>query len=568
MTRTRAWLLGSALVVGCATTSAVALKKPMAPHDGNVGGEPMSSAVAVVGAPLVPKGYKKRVPLLPENERETPPGLAKARGWLNVTRTPTEKDFAGRVVVLDFWTSCCINCIHTIPTLAMLEKKYATDPLLVIGVHTQKFDAEPEVERLRAAMIRLGITHPVAIDGDRGIWEDWGISAWPTVVILDAKGRVIWADGGEPDPDELDAVIESALAEGAEQKLLATTQATFLGREVDAKTPLAFPEKIAKVPGGYAIADSGHDRIVFVDEAGKVTDVVGDGTRGKTDGAYGTARFAHPQGLVSMSGATGDVVYVADTENHEIRAIDRKNKRVSTIAGIGTLGEGRLEDEVDGKKTALRSPWDLAVVSGKLYVALAGSHQIALVEPTRGPDGMLDGSKLSLFAGSGREDRIDGPRLKAALAQPSGLATDGKDLFVLDSETSSIRKIELASGNVTTLVGKALFVFGDKDGDGSTARLQHPIGLAYGEGALWVADTYNSKIKRVDPKTGETKTVASPGEKHDTLFEPAGLTVMPTTGAGTVLLVADTNHGRIEKISVGNGAPAPTPWAITGLSPP
>ncbi|MEO7093077.1 MAG: hypothetical protein ABI175_07500, partial [Polyangiales bacterium] len=383
---------------------------------------------------------------------------------------------------------------------------------------------------------------------------------WPTVVILDAKGRVIWADSGEPDPEELDAVIESALAEGAEQKLLATTAATFLGREVDAKSPLAFPEKIAKVPGGYAIADSGHDRVVFVDETGKVTDVVGDGTRGKTDGAYGAARFAHPQGMVAM----GDVVYVADTENHEIRAIDRKNKRVSTIAGTGVLGEGRLEDEVDGKTHALRSPWDLAVVGNKLYVALAGSHQIAIVDPLPG----LGGSKVTLFAGSGREDRIDGPRLKAALAQPSGLATDGKDLFVLDSETSSIRKIDLASGAVTTLVGKALFVFGDKDGDGNAARLQHPIGLTYGDGALWVADTYNSKIKRVDPKTGETKTVASPGEKHDTLFEPAGLAVMPTTSAGTVLLVADTNHGRIEKVAVGNGAPGPAPWNVTGLTSP
>ena len=559
MRRARAWLLGSALLVGCATSTAVALKKPTPLRDESAL-RAATSSVPVAGAPLVGKAYAKRIPLLPENEREVPPGLSKARGWLNVTRTPTEADFKGRVVVLDFWTSCCINCIHTLPTLSMLEKKYATDPFLVVGVHTQKFDAEPEVERLRAAMIRLGITHPVAIDGDRGIWEDWGITGWPTVVILDAKGRVIWADSGEPDPEELDAVVESALSEGADQKILATTAPTFLGKEVDPKGPLAYPEKIAKVPGGYAIADSGHDRVVFVDEGGKVTDIVGDGTRGKSDGGYASARFAHPQGLVAM----GDVVYVADTENHEVRAIDRKNKRVSTIAGTGALGEGRLEGEVDGKKTALRSPWDLAVVGGKLYVALAGSHQIATLDPLAD----LKGSKLTVFAGSGREDRIDGPRLKAALAQPSGLATDGKDLFVLDSETSSIRKIELASGAVTTLVGKALFVFGDKDGDGNTARLQHPIGLAYGDGALWVADTYNSKIKRVDPKTGETKTVASPGTKHDTLFEPSGLVVMPTTSAGTVLLIADTNHARIEKVAVGNGAPAPAIWAIAGLSAP
>jgi DNA-binding beta-propeller fold protein YncE len=426
--------------------------------------------------------------------------------------------------------------MHTLPVLARLEQKHARDPFLVVGVHTQKFDAEPEVERLRASVIRYGITHPVAIDGDRGIWEAWGISAWPTVIVLDVKGRVVFAEGGEPDEHDLDAVIESALAEGAADHALTADAPQFLGREVDATRPLAFPEKVAKVPGGFAISDSGHNRVVFTDDSGKVTDVVG-GARGTRDGDYAAAQFAHPQGLV----ASGDVVYVADTENHTVRAIDRRAKIVSTIAGTGALGTGRLgEGARPAKSTALRSPWDLAIVNGTLYVALAGSHQIATLDPKK--------DSLELYAGSGSENIADGSRLKAAFAQPSGLATDGKNLFVLDSETSSIRKIQLASGDVSTLVGEGLFVFGDRDGAGEKARLQHPIGITYGAGALWIADTYNSKIKRVDPNSGDTKTVVG-GADHAALFEPAGLA---WAGANT-LLVADTNHDRIVEVDAIKG---------------
>jgi thiol-disulfide isomerase/thioredoxin/DNA-binding beta-propeller fold protein YncE len=544
-------LAGVVTLAACTRTSApVPVKESASPSSG---GAPVGSTVAVKGEAPVGKAWQKRVKLPGEASRETPPGLGKARGWLNVTRTPTQSDFAGRVVVLDFWTSCCINCMQTIPTLAALEKKHATDPLLVVGVHTQKFDAEPEPERLRAAVIRLGITHPVAIDGDRGIWEEWGVSAWPTIAVLDAKGKLAWADAGEPDAEMLDAVVETLLAEGAEEKSLATTAPTFLGKEIDPNTPLAFPEKIAKVPGGFAIADSGHDRVVIVDDQGKLLDVVGDGKRGNVDGGFGEARFAHPQGLTAM----GDVIYVADEENHEVRAIDRKNKRVTTVAGTGALGEGSLEEGTfDAKTTALRSPWDLVVVKDVLYVALAGSHQIVTLDP--------DKNRLTLFAGTGAENRMDGPRLQASFAQPSGLATDGKDLFSLDSETSSVRRIDLTTGAVTTLVGKALFVWGDEDGPGKKARLQHPIGLAYGDGYLWVADTYNSKIKRIDAKTGETKTVAG-GADHKNFFEPAGLVVMPTNQPGTTLLVADTNDGRIVKLTPKGESVA---WPIAGLKAP
>lgn len=532
-------LLLAALAVGCVGTGVYATHH---------GGSPMAAAPSatrpVAEAPL-PRAYAKKVSLPAEADRGTPPGFARARGWLNVTHAPTDAELRGRVVVVDFWTSCCINCMHTLPVLARLEKKHARDPFVVVGVHTQKFDAEPEVDRLRASVIRYGVAHPVAIDGDRGLWESWGIDAWPTVLVLDAKGRVVFEQSGEPNEQELDDVIESTLAEGASEGALTKQAASFVGREIETDHPLVFPEKIARVPGGFAIADSGHDRIVFTDENGKVQDVVGGG-RGFADGTFASARFAHPQGLA----AKGDVVYVADTENHAVRALDRKAKTVYTVAGTGALGTGRLLDgALPGKSTALRSPWDLAFVGDTLYVALAGSHQIATLDPKT--------STLRLFAGTGQEYLSDGARLKATFAQPSGLATDGKDLFVLDSETSSVRKIDLASGMVTTLVGHGLFVFGDKDGDGDKARLQHPIGLAWADGALYVADTYNSKIKRVDPNSGETKTLAG-GKDHATFFEPAGL-VAAGNGA---LLVADTDHDRIARLAPDGSVKE---WTLSGL---
>jgi len=544
MSRKEALLL-AALVLGCASAGVVAVRRAKAPPAAP-GGAPVASAAPVAAPAPVPRPYAKKVLLPPKDLREQALGFGKARGWLNASRTPKNEDFLGRVVVVDFWTTCCINCMHALPTLAKLEQRHEKDPFVVVGVHTQKFDAEPEPARLRASVIRYGVHHPVAIDGDKGIWEGWGVSAWPTVMVIDAKGRIVWEQGGEPDLEELDAVVESALAEGAEEKTLATTPVAFLGKEVDPARPLAFPEKLAVLPSGeILVADSGHDRLVLVDKTGKVITTIGDGQRGLVDGGFDKARFAHPQGIAVFGG----LVYVADTENHALRALDLKARTVTTVAGTGALGAGRLGKDPIAAKSPLRSPWDLAVVNGTLYVAMAGSHQIATFDPAA--------QTIRLFAGTGAENRSDGSRLVATFAQPSGLATDGKDLFVLDSETSSLRKIALATGEVTTLLGKALFVWGDVDGPGEKARMQHPIGLAFGGGALWVADTYNGKIKRVDPSTGETKTIAG----GFGLNEPAGLAWFE--GA---LLVADTNSGRVAKVSADKGEV--TTWPLVGLGAP
>lgn len=249
---------------------------------------------------------------------------------------------------------------------------------------------------------------------------------------------------------------------------------------------------------------------------------------------------------------SGDDLYVADTGNHSIRKINRKLRLVTTVAGTGELGAKALSDKAMlARSTALRSPWDLLFRKGFLYVALAGSHQIALFDPVQG--------SIRLYAGTGEEARTDGLASSAAFAQPSALATDDRELFVLDSETSSVRAIDFVSTEVRTIVGKDLFVFGDKDGDRESARLQHPIGMAYGEGALWVADTYNSKLKRIDPKSSETRTLSS----VKGLSEPAGISIR-----GTTLFVADTNRHRIVGVELPEKNPSLSPLALSGLAAP
>ena len=476
-------------------------------------------------------------PLPAEAERVKVPGFDGATAWLNVDHALSMKELAGHVVVVDFWTSCCINCLQTLPVLASIEDTFASDPVVVVGVHSPKFDAETERARLSDAVRQYSIKHPVAVDGSMKVWNAWGVDAWPTVVVLDTRGRAVWVGSGEPDRETLAAVVRSALAEGKSNGSLVAAKIAGITPEKDDSGALAFPGKVTVLTGGgLAVSDTGHNRIVLFDAAGKVTSVIGSGLSGNTDGGYADVSFRKPQGIAQL----GNALYVADTENHEIRAVDLETKTVSTVVGTGALGHDFLQGTADGKKTALRSPWDVLTVGDKVYVTLAGSHQIGVFDPKT--------KTIGLFAGDGHERRRDGIGEGASFAQPSGLATDGKSLFVADSETSSIRSIDLASASVKTVVGKDLFVFGDVDGAAQDVRLQHPIGIGYGAGAIWVADTYNSKIKKIDPATGKTTTFAGGGDRKN-LFEPSGVVVR-----GSQLVVTDTDHHRLVSFAIAGAA--------------
>ncbi|MBI2845990.1 MAG: redoxin domain-containing protein [Chloroflexi bacterium] len=464
------------------------------------------------------------------NAPEFPEGLE----WLNTSRPLSIKELRGKIVVLDFWTFCCINCMHIIPDLKKLEKKYAQE-LVVIGVHSAKFTTEQETENIRQAILRYEVEHPVVNDPDMAVWRTYGAMAWPTLFLIDPAGKIVGKLAGEGVFEPFDTAISRLIAEFEPRGLLDRRPLRLdLERDRAPESLLSFPGKVLADAASerLLISDSNHNRIVVASLAdGTVLEVVGRGEIGLEDGGFEEATFNHPQGLV----LDGDILYVADTENHALRRLDFGSRQVTTIAGTGEQAAQESRGGV-GKSSQLNSPWDLAMVGEKLYIAMAGPHQLWVMD--------LKSDEVGPYAGSGREARIDGRLEQAALAQPSGIATDGQRLYFADSESSSIRSAELPPRlEVKTIVGLDLFVFGDRDGKGSEVRLQHPLGIAYANGLLYVADTYNNKIKTIDPATGITKTLFGTGEvgmrdgKQATFNEPGGLSL-----ANDRVYIADTNN--------------------------
>ena len=470
---------------------------------------------------------------------EFPAGLT----WLNSDKPLSIKGLRGKVVLLDFWTYGCINCLHIIPDLKKLEAKYPNE-LVVIGVHSAKFATESDAGNLRQAVMRYGLEHPVVSDKDMRIWNEYAVRAWPTQVLIDPEGRVIGSVAGEGNYDVLDENIAKTI-QAFGNRVDRTPLKMALERSKVAPTPLYFPGKVAAQNGRVVVADSSHNRLVVSDKNGEVKAIIGSGEAGLKDGDFKTAQFFNPQGIA----IDGDILYIADTNNHALRRIDLKAKTVTTIAGTGKQAPYRASGGM-GTNAALSSPWDVLKMGDTIYIAMAGPHQIWRMD--------LASKKVDVFAGSGAEARVDGPLKNAAFAQPSGLASDGKSLFVADSEISAIRAIDFASGQVTTLAGGDLFDFGDKDGRGDAVRLQHPLGVDFHDGALYLTDTYNSKIKRLNPQTGEVVTVFGGQGQLD---EPGGLAFDNGT-----LYVADTNDSAIKTVDL--TAKSATPLKFVGLSAP
>ena len=464
--------------------------------------------------------------------------------WLNTDEPLRLADLRGKVVLLDFWTYCCINCMHIIPDLTYLEHKYKNE-LVVIGVHSAKFMNERESDNIRQAILRYEIQHPVVNDHEFRIWQHYTVRAWPTLIVIKPDGYVLGYLSGEGHREMLEQVIDELIAEARSSGILNETPMTFaLEKDKTIGGMLSFPGKVYAHEQSQRlfIADSNHNRIVISDFDGQVIDVAGSGTVGKADGAFDTATFHHPQGM----SFDGKLLYVADTENHLLRQLDLNARTVTTIAGTG---EQARESNVLGTGTgvALNSPWDLQVIGTQMFIAMAGPHQIWVMD--------LQTGQLEPYAGSGREDIIDGLRLDAAMAQPSGITSDGTRLFVADSETSAIRSITFGDNRVRTLVGEGLFEFGDRDGTGPEAvRLQHPLGIDAYNGMLYVADTYNHKIKRIGPETATSVTYLGTGQpgradgKAPEFYEPGGV-----SAAAGKLYIADTNNHAIRVTDLSTG---------------
>ena len=470
------------------------------------------------------------------------PSLKGGLAWFNTDRPLRfDQELRGHVVLLDFWTYCCINCMHVILDLKKLEAKYPNE-LAVIGVHSAKFANEKETGNIRNAILRYGIEHPVVNDADFNIWRAYGTRAWPSLVILDPEGQVIGALSGEGHYDLLDETISRLIVKHAD-RLNREPLRVALESEKTPPSVLAFPGKVLADEGGgrLFIADSGHNRVLISDLNGRVQTVIGTGSEGLEDGHFADAEFRKPQGLL----LAGDYLYVADTENHAIRRLDLSSQTVKTVVGDGVQSRSRQGGVAS--KTRLASPWALERVGDRqeIFIAMAGTHQLWVYDPGN--------ESVEPSIGSGREGITDGAPGDAALAQPSGLASDGTNLYFADSEVSALRLVENVHGGarVETLIGTGLFDFGDRDGAFEGALLQHALGVTYRDGEVYIADSYNHKVKVADLDAGTLTTFVGTGEPGvgsvdaPQFNEPGGLSI-----ADGRLYIADTNNNAIRVVDL------------------
>ena len=457
-------------------------------------------------------------------------------------------DVRGKIVLLDFWTSGCINCIHILPNLHRLHQAFP-DRLQIIGVHTPKFPAEKDPTRLALVVQRLDIQHPVVSDPDYAIWQSFAVEAWPTLVFLDQRGRVVARHAGEFDYDQVHTFIEQLL----QHPLISPVSHSPEGTGPEGTRPgshastLRFPAKLAIDPTQthLAIADAGNHRILLATLDGRVETIIGSGQPGADDGSFASAAFRAPQGLAYAT--DGRAIIVADAGNHLLRRIDLTTGRVETIAGTGERGFAM--ENGPALDTALASPADVLWFEHRYLIAMAGTHQIWAYGPVA--------KRLELLAGTGMESIHDDLFPDATFAQPMGLAALGHTVYVADAESSAIRALDFDTGRVRRLLGRGLFYFGDLDAIGDSARLQHPQGIVAteenGKPVLYLADTFNNKIKRVDVVRREAGTIAGTGEQGDSdgpaldaeFREPSGLALI-----GRTLYIADTHNHAIRMLDL------------------
>jgi thiol-disulfide isomerase/thioredoxin len=482
--------------------------------------------------------------------------------WLNTEYPLSLEQLRGKIVLIDFWTYGCINCIHNIPELIDLQERYRAT-LVIIGVHSAKFDNEGRTENLRRIISRYNIPYPVINDAERRMMDEWNVKAWPTLVLIDPAGNVAGRETGEGFYQKFNRAILGLIREFEERGDLDRSPVGHtVGTEGLPQTVLSFPSKVVADANGRRlfVADTNNHRILEVDAAsGAVNRVIGAGTPGFEDGSLTDATFRKPRGMALDS--RGATLYVADTGNHAVRTVDLTGGNISTLAGTGIRPYNYPPHPGPLPTRGLRSPWDLALRNHLLYIAMAGSHQIWQID--------MAGSIADYAAGTGREEVVDGPAFSSRLAQPSGLTILDDHLYFADSESSFLRRLSLPApagaapgdaripfeGVVETVAGSGngLFDFGDRDGVGREVKMQHPLGLAADDRYVYIADTYNHKIKRYDPRTRAVTTIAG-GEAGwadggaARFFEPGGLDLH-----GQTLYVADTNNHAIRKLNLQTG---------------
>jgi thiol-disulfide isomerase/thioredoxin len=450
-----------------------------------------------------------------DRTRVRAPELHGAGGWLNTPGPLSLAALRGKVVLLDFWTFCCANCLHVLDELRPVEEEFA-DVLVVVGVHSPKFAHEAEHAAVAAAVERYDVRHPVLDDPDLAMWRQYAVRAWPTLVLVDPEGYVVAQASGEGHAAGLADVIRDVVAEHETKGTLRRGPAPLVLPEA-AATPLRFPGKVVATPHGLLVSDTGHHQLALLDADGEVVRRFGSGARGRRDGKGEEAEFSEPNGLCLLPDGA---VAVADTVNHLVRRLDLDTGEVTTLAGTGAqlraapFGGPALEQP-------LNSPWDLVWYEDRLLIARAGIHQLWA----------YDGATVAAVAGTAAEGLRDGPAQAAYLAQPSGLSVGADRVWFVDAETSALRWYR--DGAVGTAVGRGLFDFGHVDGPAEEALFQHPLGvLARADGTVLVCDTYNGALRSYDPVARTVGTLATG------LAEPSGADEV----AGEVWVVESAAH--------------------------
>lgn len=449
--------------------------------------------------------------------------------WVNSTPIDLHQ-LKGKVVVLFFWTSCCINCQHSLHYISKLRKKYADDPVVFIGVHSPKYDNEKQTTVLKNFLIKNRIDYPIINDRNRHMMSEYGIKSWPTLLVAGPQGKLLFSIIGENQKELLDDYIASVLDYYTE----------FSSDVIYTLSPLHkphfYPEKITFEPVSKRmfISDTCHNRILVADLEGNILDCF--------------KGFNQPRGLF----VDAHSLFVADSGNHCLKAVHLKSKLIATLGGNGWQGRDYKGGEV-GMAQTLSSPWDLVKVDQKLFITMAGTHQIWTLD--------LDTGVIKNFSGSGAEQNYNSVNLLlAAWAQPAGISYGEHRLYIADSESSTVRAIDLKDNSTATLAGGSadnqdLFSFGDRDGQGEEARLQRPLDVEWLPlfKKVVVADTFNQRIKLLDPITQTLTTLCGKGEEghqdgsfEDALFnEPSGIACNDY-----MIYVADTNNHCIRVIDL------------------
>lgn len=479
----------------------------------------------------------------PPDTGDKAPAFPDGLTWYNVSAPVSLADMRGRFVLLNFWCASSINCRHILPELRQLEEKYR-DELTVIGVHCGKFPHEQTDAALRATVVRLSIEHPVVNDPDYRIWKRYGVEAWPSLILIDPAGDILGTHSGEGIYDLFDMVMTNAMAQYDDAGVLIRRRLDPLPEGRDrAQSLLAFPSAISvdRKRQRLFISDSGHHRILVCTADGRIEDVIGCGQCGADDGSFTAATFNIPRGSVLHD----DTLYICDTDNHLIRGANFSTRQVRTYFGTGELSQV-FNQSGYGTQVALNSPWDICEADGRLYIAMCGPHQLWVAD--------LNMLRIEPYAGSTAHGHRDGPLAQAQLAQPNGISTDGVILYFTDSDSSSVRTANLdPDGDVDTLIGGGLFDFGDVDGSCDLARMQCPGSVLAQDGKIFVADTYNHKIKQLDPLDHRASTLAGSGQPglkdgpgaQAQFNEPCGLELL-----GNRLFVCDRNNHLIRVINL------------------